>query len=755
MTLRLNRRGSRLALVIAETCLVVVFAVLAARLIGFRIAPAENAAPSIVRVSPNPQDVGMPVDTTITVFFSESLARDTVDSNRFTLQAEHGHTIPTRVAYDPVRFSATLAPLSPLEAGTTYRVTVKGAAGGVTDRRSRPLHATRTWTFTTGVAQKISPTQGPGGPLLIVTSRESGFSQYYPEILRAEGLNEFSVCDVTQLNRALLDQYDVVLLGDVPIQKQQAKIVEDFVRRGGNLIAMHPDQALTQAMGISAANPEPLQDAYLAIEPTTKYGAGLVHDPIQFHGPATLYQIPNAMKVATLYTGSATTSPYPAVATMQQGRGIVAVFAYDLARSVVYTRQGNPDWSGEERDGLPPIRADDLFYGAADHDPQPDWVDPQKIAIPQADEQQRLLANLILLLNASKMPLPRFWYLPRGAKAAIIMTGDDHDGGGTFNRFQSYLAKSPPQCSANDWECLHATAYIFDGAVTPEHAATLAKEGFEIALHLSTDCKDWGEDSSRNPTSNGRGEKIESAVNTIYARQLAAFTTSYPALPPPTTVRTHCIVWGDYDSQPKVELRHGIRLDTNYYYWPPKWVHDRPGLFTGSGMPMRFATIQGVPIDVYQAPTQMTDESHQTYPATIDTLLQNALGPNEYFGVFTANLHNDLRYSAAADAVVSAALAHHVPVVSAVEMLRWLDGRNNSSFQYLQWSGNKLGFTIAVASGGNGMEALLPARVDAGPLTSLAVDGVEVKREPRHFGGLDYAAFAAEPGHFIATYGGP
>ena len=72
-------------------------------------------------------------------------------------------------------------------------------------------------------------------------------------------------------------------------------------------------------------------------------------------------------------------------------------------------------------------------------------------------------------------------------------------------------------------------------------------------------------------------------------------------------------------------------------------MQDRPGLFTGSGMPMRFADLDGSLIDVYQAATQMTDESGQTYPCTIDTLLDNALGPEGYYGVFTANMHTDTR----------------------------------------------------------------------------------------------------------------
>ena len=98
--------------------------------------------------------------------------------------------------------------------------------------------------------------------------------------------------------------------------------------------------------------------------------------------------------------------------------GQAAAFTYDLARSVVYTRQGNPAWAGQERDGVLGLRPNDMFYST--------WLDTNKIAIPQADEQQRLLLNLITLMNADQMPLPRFWYLPRGEKAAVVLSGDDH-----------------------------------------------------------------------------------------------------------------------------------------------------------------------------------------------------------------------------------------------------------------------------------------------------------------------------------------
>src|SRR5207244_2909069 len=155
-------------------------------------------------------------------------------------------------------------------------------------------------------------------------------------------------------------------------------------------------------------------------------------------------------------------------------------------------RQGNAAWSGKERDGIAPIRPDDLYFGNAAGDPQPDWVDLNKVAIPQADEQQRLLANLILNLNLTKKPLPRFWYFPRGVKAVVVMTGDDHANGGTAGRFDQYVANSPAGCAVANWECIRSTSYIYVGdPLTNAQAASYTAQGFEVALHVNTGCADW------------------------------------------------------------------------------------------------------------------------------------------------------------------------------------------------------------------------------------------------------------------------
>ena len=156
---------------------------------------------------------------------------------------------------------------------------------------------------------------------------------------------------------------------------------------------------------------------------------------------ADRYTLNGATSVATLYSNATTATTNPAVTLRSVGPngGQAAAFTYDLARSIVYTRKGNPAWAGQERDGIAPIRSDDLFFGGT----QADWVDLNKVAIPQADEQQRLLANMIGYMNADRRPLPRFWYFPRGEKAVVVMTGDDHANNGTAGRFDVYKGNSP------------------------------------------------------------------------------------------------------------------------------------------------------------------------------------------------------------------------------------------------------------------------------------------------------------------------
>jgi hypothetical protein len=583
-----------------------------------------------------------------------------------------------------------------------------------------------------GARAQSSPEQGPGGPVLVVTDPGDGFGSYYAEILRAEGLNEFAVTDKANLSAATLAGYEVVVLAQTAVTDAQTTVLTNWVQGGGNLIAMRPDARLAGLLGLGAATGT-VGNGYMKVNTASAAGAGITADTMQFHGVADLTPATDAATVATLYSSATASTSRPAVTLRSVGSagGQAAAFTYDLARSIVATRQGNIAWAGQKRDGeINPVRSDDLFF--------PDWLDLSKVRIPQADEQQRLLANLITQMNLDRTPLPRFWYLPRGDKAAVVMTGDDHGHAGTIGQFNHFQQASPAGCSVADWECVRATSYVYPGTdISNAQAQAFQSAGFEIALHLSTDCADF----------------TPASLDDNWETQLPEFGDNWPSLAAPRTNRTHCIAWSDWASEPKVELRHGVRLDANYYYWPAAWVQDRPGMFTGSGFPMRFADADGSLIDVYQAATQLTDESGIDIDRHIQALLDGALGSDGYYGVFTANMHTDEDNHPGADAIVAEAQARGVPVVSAVQMLDWLDGRNDSSFGDLSYDGSQLRFSVAPGAGARGLEAMIPVTAGTGDLSQLTRNGTRVPVTRRTVKGVDYRVFDAAAGSYVATYG--
>ena len=226
----------------------------------------------------------------------------------------------------------------------------------------------------------------------------------------------------------------------MPLTDAQVTMFTDWVNGGGNLIAMSPDPKLAGLLGLTNASGTPLSNAYLKVDTASAPGKGIVGETIQFHGAADRYSLGSgARAVATLYSDANTATQNPAVTMRDVGTngGQAAAFTYDLAQSVVYTRQGNPAWSGDERDGQSgpdPLRRP-VLRRQGGRRRSPTGSTSNKVAIPQADEQQRLLANLIGEMNLDKKPLPRFWYFPRGEKAVVVMTGDDHGNGGTAGQF--------------------------------------------------------------------------------------------------------------------------------------------------------------------------------------------------------------------------------------------------------------------------------------------------------------------------------
>jgi fibronectin type 3 domain-containing protein len=693
-----------------------------------RIQP-DGTPPTVTTFTPAPGATGVNFGTSATAKFSEPMQPATITSSTFQLKDASNNVVPATVTYNASTYVATLNPQSALQFGATYTLTVKGGTGGAADLAGNPLATDATSSFTT---------EDRATPILIVTSSANPFSSYLAEILRNEGLDAFTTLDVSLLTPSSLSGFDVVLLGDTNLTPAQVSALTGWVNGGGNLIAMHPDKQLAGLLGLATASGN-LTNAYLKIDTGAAPGAGIVGSTIQYHGTADRYTLNGAAAVATLYSNASTATSNPAATLRSVGSsgGQAAAFTYDLARSVVLTRQGNPAWAGQERDGVSGIRPDDMFYS--------NWLDTSRIAIPQADEQQRLLVNMITTMERDKLPLPRFWYLPRGKKAVIVMSGDDHSPtnapGGTASIFDRFKQLSPPGCVVSNWECIRATSYVYPNSVlTNQQAAGYVADGFEVALHpVVGSC----------PTAT----MTQAQLSTYFDTQLGQFTANFTSVPAPVTSRTHCVYWPDWSSNAKVELAHGIRMDGNYYHYPSAWIGNKPGFMNGGGFPMRFADTDGTLIDVYQENTNMTDESGQAYPATVNTLLDNALGSLGYYGAFGTNIHTDNPAPNVNDeAIVASAQARGVPIISYKQLLDWVDGRNSSTIRSLSWTGGTLTFNTSVGAGANGLQTMLPMQGPAGTLTALTSSGSAVPYTVQTIKGIQYAMFDAGTATYQATY---
>ena len=292
-----------------------------------------------------------------------------------------------------------------------------------------------------------------------MASASNPFSYYCAEILRAEGFNAFAVADVSNLSASLLSGYEVVLLGDVPLTAAQVTMLTDWVNAGGDLIAMRPDKQLAPLLGLTDLGTT-LSEGYLLVDTSTPPGCG--HrggdDPVPrhrrpLHGSTVRPWSPRSTRT---HRPPRRTRPSRGAASGPTAEAPPRSPTIWPARSSTPARATRPG-PARSATAVPPMRSNDLFYGDAAGDPQPDWVNLDKVAIPQADEQQRLLANLIPQMTLDRQPLPRFWYFPRGRTAVVVMTGDDHGGGdGTVGPLRRLPGDEPAGCSVDDWECVRA-----------------------------------------------------------------------------------------------------------------------------------------------------------------------------------------------------------------------------------------------------------------------------------------------------------
>ena len=697
-----------------------------------------GSTPLVTSVTPVNAATGVTTGVAPTVTFSKAMNASTITTGSVTVKDTDDADVSVTVSYNPANYTVTITPSAPLENDTQYTIAL---TTGIEDSEGNALTAQYNWSFTTesAIVGNVSPlAMGYGGPILVVTKTGDPISEYYSEILRAEGLNSFDAIEIGDMNATMLNTHDIVLLGDMSLSNGQVATLEDWVDDGGKLIAMRPDKKLASLLGVIDAS-STFSDTYIKIDTSTTPGLGITGQTMQYHGTADRYTLAGGTTaVASLCSDATNETVNPAVTLRNVGvnGGVAVAFMYDLARSVTLTHQGNPAWAGQDRNGDGVMRPNDLFHGAMTGDSQPDYVNLNKVAIPQADEQQRLLANIINEINKETQPLPRFSYLPYNDKAVVVLACDDHASAGAVGALNYMIAQSPVGGSVEDWECVRSTSLMYTGtSLTNSEVAAYAAQGFDFGVHMNTN-----------------GNWTLPQLVGAYNQDLADFQAKYTSIPPQRIGRNHMIAWSDYTSMAKEGVARGIRLDLNYYYWPGGWVQNRPGFMTGSGLVMRFADTDGSMIDSYQLTSHLVNESGQTWPQNINLMLERALGPEGYYGIL--GTHYDYSDSFH-EQLIQSAKTHGVRLVSGEQILDWTDGRNDSYFTPGDWNGATYTFTATVDSKMRQMgRILLPVSgKDGGVISGITRDGTPQSFTTETMKGVNYALVVAQSGEYQVTYG--
>jgi hypothetical protein len=566
------------------------------------------------------------------------------------------------------------------------------------------------------------------------------FGTYTAELLKTEGFNEFLLDSLNseKVTSSYLRQFDLVILTKCQMKSTSIKMLKEYVNSGGNLIAFCPDTALSELFGIVPSGGN-ITEAYIGIDTSSEQGKGLASEVMQFHGTANKCMVNGAKTIASFFVDKKSTNGFPAVVSNDYGRGQVIAFLYNLPKSIVYTRQGNPMFAGIEKDGIPGLRGMDLFTDG--------WLDTSMNTINQADQQMALLSHCIEYMNGFTKPLPRLWYFPDSLKCLAVLDNDGEDN--DESDFE-------PQFQDVDSMGAKMTIYIMDiDKVSKAWVDKWVARGHEIAAHPDDT---W---EAGDPTWN----RMDSVTGAIKEQ----ITSKYGL-----TIRTnvnHWFVWcgrnadgsQDFAAQARLEEKHGIEMDANYahydmnsnqgeYFLGPLGTNQ--GNYTGSGLVMKYADAEGKTVNVYQRFNAVYDQQYnesndpEGFFNCFKGLMDRSLN-NETYSIVSIKAHNNEYYFSKETLMKMLAYAKEngIPVWTALNLLNFLKMKDEASFTCISWTNNTLSFTLnSSLKHSNGLTFLVPANYGDEKITGITKDNEDSQFTIRPVKGSEYAFVTVRPG---------
>ncbi len=585
-------------------------------------------------------------------------------------------------------------------------------------------------------------------PILILADNKS-FGPYTGEILKTEGFNEFQIQSFADAKLTLkwLEKFDVIILTDMNLTIHQAGLLTNYVSGGGNLIAFKPDKKLNGIFGIEDAGGT-TDAAYILLKTNTAIGNGITTQTLQLHVNADKYLVKGGEIIASLYKDAVTPTTYPAVVTYNYGKGHTMSFLYNLPQNISYTRQGNYRDAGKEMDGITGIRAMDLFTNG--------WVDTSKNTINQADEQMRLLSHGIEKMSEYKKPLPRFWYFPDTLKCVITLNNDGED---------TKEAEFQKQFEDVDAKGAKMTLYIKEvDFISKKWIHTWANKGFEMSGHP---------DDTRQAV-----DPDWKTMDSVFKNLNYKLKASYD-IGPMRTVTNHWFVWcgktmdglPDFSAQAQIEEQNGLLLDCNYAHYDngSNQGHflgafgTNQGNYTGSGLTMKFANMQGNLINVYQHFNNVYDQQYMEHDDKdgfyncFKGLVDRSLD-DEVYSFVSVKAHNAEYFFSEIPLMKMLDYANNknIPVWTEEKLLDFLRAKDEAIFSDTKWKNNTLSFKIKSSlTHTNGITYMLPFIYNGKKISSIKSNGVTQVFAPVSIKGTTYAWVTIKPGtdyNIVAGY---
>ncbi len=530
------------------------------------------------------------------------------------------------------------------------------------------------------------------------------FGRYLEEILLTEGFPYIQRIDLKYISTIDPQRNPVLIFPQEEFNSNSAKNIYSYIHRGGTAFFMRPNKEMRKALAVKVE--KSISNGYISWDTT---------QPIQFHGSADIYQEDQKISViAYVKEEKDAAANYPGLFTLTSGKGTACIFSFNLAESILLTRQGNPLWTNSKGDASGSLRANDLFYRQSGEEM---WIDRDNSDLPQADFLQRFFVDQII--SFSSFPLPRVWYFPGMQKSSFTIVADS-DG-------------TTPEQTRVETDLINSHDGSYSIYLINKTLDAMDKDDYHYLLDNKNEAAIHPDYSQAGDTKKPDKEIIKELYGEMISRYRKKFGTT------PFSLRNHSLFWSGWVDIPVLEEHYGISADVNYSY--PIWFGQKKygcsniGYLTGSGQPQRFCDEQGKLIDVFQVEQHLEDEvlvpekglgltGEETYVCLKDFIQKSESGNYSYvvacFHPITV-VNNPEAYKAV-DKIVSFCKETKVPVRSIKEVIDFANARRGVRFSSFILDDDSYAFTIT------GSEKLVDKQVTV-LIPAQKVEGVRVGGE--------------------------